>query len=105
VSPLIPGAGKKFNSRDALRRVCDGKPNTNAEHRVPTGSRLYDQPNFFTASPKDLESGQRKVEVGPLANYSGESLDGNGFLPDIVFTNPRLAAGWAHTGGQDAHGG
>jgi len=40
---------KKFNGRDALLRVCDDNPNTDAEHRVPTGSCLYDQPNLFTA--------------------------------------------------------
>ena len=39
-------AVKKFNGRDALLRVRDGKPNTDAEHCVPTGLRLYDQPNF-----------------------------------------------------------
>ena len=31
-------------------RVRDGKLNTDAEHRVPTGPGLYTQPNFFTAS-------------------------------------------------------
>ena len=46
--PPHPGAVKKFNGRDALLRVRDAKPNTDAEHRVPTGSRLYAQPNFFT---------------------------------------------------------
>src|SRR5688500_6290161 len=33
-----PEAGKNFNGRDGLRRVRDGKPNMDAEHRVPTGS-------------------------------------------------------------------
>ncbi|MCI0627820.1 MAG: hypothetical protein L0387_40245, partial [Acidobacteria bacterium] len=33
-----PEAVKKLNGRDALLRVRDGKPNTDAEHRVPTGS-------------------------------------------------------------------
>src|SRR5688572_12304821 len=41
-----PEAVEKFNGRDALLRVRDDKPNTDAEHRVPTESRLYDQPNF-----------------------------------------------------------
>jgi hypothetical protein len=45
-----PEAVKKFNNKDTLRRVRDGKPNTDAEHRVPTRSRSYDQPNCFTAS-------------------------------------------------------
>jgi len=44
-----PGAVKDFNGRDALLRVCDGKPNTDAEHRVPTESSLQAQTNFFTA--------------------------------------------------------
>ena len=30
------GAVKKSNGRDALPRVRDDKPNTDAEHRVPT---------------------------------------------------------------------
>ena len=42
-------AVKKFNGRDALLRVRDGKPNTDAEHRVPTESGLQAQTNFFTA--------------------------------------------------------
>jgi hypothetical protein len=29
---------KTFNGRDALPRVRDGKPNRDAEHRVPTGA-------------------------------------------------------------------
>ena len=41
-----PEAVKEFNGRDALLRVRDAKPNTDAEHSVPTGSGLYDQPNF-----------------------------------------------------------
>ena len=36
-------AVKKFNGRDALLRVRDGKPNTDAEHRVPTESGLQAQ--------------------------------------------------------------
>ena len=40
-TPSPPEAVKKFNGRDALLRVRDGKPNTDAEHRVPT--------DFFTA--------------------------------------------------------
>jgi len=36
----LPGARKKFDGRDALLRVRDGKPNTDAEHRVPTESGL-----------------------------------------------------------------
>ena len=40
---------KKLNGRDALLRVRDGKLNTDAEHRVPTRSALYIDPNFFTA--------------------------------------------------------
>ncbi len=47
--PLCPEAVKKLNGRDALLRVRDGKPNTDAEHRVPTGLGLYAQANFFTA--------------------------------------------------------
>ena len=47
---LPPEAIKRFNGRDALRRVRDGKPNTDAEHRVPTRSSSYDQPNIFRAS-------------------------------------------------------
>ena len=46
----LPEAVKKFNGRDALLRVRDGKPNTDADHRVPTGSRLYAEPNLFTVS-------------------------------------------------------
>jgi len=49
VAPRPPGAVKKFNDRDALLRVRDAKPNTDAEHRVPTGPVQYAQPNFFTA--------------------------------------------------------
>ncbi len=41
-----PEAVKKFKGRDALLRVRDGKPNTDAEHRVRTGSDLCAQPNF-----------------------------------------------------------
>jgi hypothetical protein len=37
---MSPETGKKINGRDALLRVCDAKPNTDAEHRVPTGSGL-----------------------------------------------------------------
>jgi len=47
-SPL-PEAVKKFNGRDALLRVHDSKPNTDAEHRVPTESGLQAQTNFFIA--------------------------------------------------------
>ena len=43
-------AVKKFSGRDALLRVRDGKPNTDAGHRVPTESGLQAQPKFFTAS-------------------------------------------------------
>ncbi len=34
--PSAPEAVKKLNGRGALLRVRDGKPNTDAEHRVPT---------------------------------------------------------------------
>ncbi|MCI0627679.1 MAG: hypothetical protein L0387_39515, partial [Acidobacteria bacterium] len=46
-------------------RVRDGKPNTDAEHRVPTGSGLYAQPNFFTAplSPA-LGRGEPRIALG-----------------------------------------
>ncbi|MCI0626490.1 MAG: hypothetical protein L0387_33390, partial [Acidobacteria bacterium] len=40
-------------------RVRDGKPNTDAEHRVPTGSGLYAQPNFFTAPLAALSPPER----------------------------------------------
>ena len=56
-------AVKKFNGRDALQRVRDGKPNTDAEHRVPTRSRLYDEPNFFRPSLKK-ESKKAKSSGG-----------------------------------------
>ena len=42
----VPWAMMKFDGRDALLRVRDSKPNTDVEHRVPTRSGLYDQPNF-----------------------------------------------------------
>ena len=45
-SASTPETVKKFNGRDALRRVRVGFIVADAEHRVPTGSRLYDQPNF-----------------------------------------------------------
>ena len=38
---------KKFNGGEALPCARDGKP-TDAEHRVPTGSGSYTQPNLFT---------------------------------------------------------
>ena len=44
----FPGDVKNFNGK-ALLRIRDAKPNTDAEHRVPTGSRLSDQPNLFAA--------------------------------------------------------
>jgi len=34
---------------DALLRVSDAKLNTDAEHRVPTESRLQAQTNYLTA--------------------------------------------------------
>jgi len=38
---IIPPEGvKQFNGRDALLRVRDGKPKTDAEHRVPIRSDL-----------------------------------------------------------------
>jgi hypothetical protein len=39
---------KKLNGREALLRVRDGKPRTDAEHRVPTESDLPAQTNYFT---------------------------------------------------------
>ncbi len=60
-SPPAPEALKKLNGRDALLRVRDGKPNTDAEHRVPTGSGLYAQPNFFTAPLSRV--GERGAEI------------------------------------------
>ena len=44
-------AVEKLNGRNALLRVRDGKPNTDAEHRGPTGSRLYDQSKCFHCFP------------------------------------------------------
>jgi hypothetical protein len=48
-------AVKKFNGRGALRRVRDGKPNTDAEHRVPTGSRLYNKPDLCVPCPRGTD--------------------------------------------------
>jgi hypothetical protein len=42
------GGVKEFNSRDALLRVRNRKPNKDAEHRVPIGSGPYAQWIFFT---------------------------------------------------------
>ena len=44
-----PEAVKQFNGRDALLRVRDGKPKTDAEHRVPTPADLQAKTDFFTA--------------------------------------------------------
>ena len=49
--PPLPEAVKKFNGRDALLRVRDAKPKTDAGHRVPTESGLRVQTNFFHPSP------------------------------------------------------
>ena len=38
--PHIPGAVKTSVGRDALLHVRDARPNTDAEHRVPTESGL-----------------------------------------------------------------
>ena len=40
----------KFSGRDALLRVRDSKPNTDAEHRVPIESG-YSPNQFFDSSP------------------------------------------------------
>jgi len=49
-----PGPSLRLGRRwppgeDALLRVCDGTPSTDAEHCVPTGSGLYALPMFFPA--------------------------------------------------------
>ena len=54
-SPYALEAVKEFKGRDALLRVRDGKPNRDAEHRVPTKSGSYAQPNFFTAPLRKRE--------------------------------------------------
>ena len=64
-----PGDVKNFNGK-ALLRVRDAKPNTDAEHRVPTGSRLYDQPNFFTAPLNKGDFQGLCIFVQPLSGSS-----------------------------------
>ena len=46
----------KNSRRDALLRVREGKPNTDAEHRIPIKSGSYAQPNFFIAPLRKGES-------------------------------------------------
>jgi hypothetical protein len=48
---LTTEAVKEFDGRDTQLRVPDGKPKTDAEHRVPTESDLRAQTNYFTAPP------------------------------------------------------
>ena len=62
---------KKLNGRGALLRVRDRERNRDAEHRVPTGSGLCAQPNFFTAplalSPNPTNGlGERVERVGTV---------------------------------------
>ena len=71
-----PDAEEKFNGRDALRRVRDGKPKMDAEHRVPTGSRSYDHRIFHSFPPKrrpgrDLSA---SVETSNRCSESGSLL-------------------------------
>ncbi|MCI0624311.1 MAG: hypothetical protein L0387_22150, partial [Acidobacteria bacterium] len=61
-------AVQKFKGRDALLRVHDGKPNTDAEHRVPTGSGSCAQPNSFTAPLSRWGEGSRIQPVTTSSN-------------------------------------
>ena len=64
-----PGDVKNFNGK-ALLRVRDAKPNTDAEHRVPTASRLYEQ-RILSQLP------------------SSARLGGEGHQDEIEFFRPR----------------
>jgi hypothetical protein len=46
-----PEAVKKFNGRDALLRVRDAKPNTDAEHRAPLPDHVYTTKRSFSLLP------------------------------------------------------
>jgi hypothetical protein len=60
-------AVKRFNGRDALLRVRNGKPNTDGEHHVPTESGLRAQPNFFADLPPQA---RRLASLSYVAMYS-----------------------------------
>ena len=70
--PLKQGSCEKFDGRDALRRVRDDTPNTGAGHRVPTGSCLHTQPEFFHSSRGD----KRELQASLRDAAQASSLNG-----------------------------
>ena len=75
---------KKLDGRDALLRVRAVKPNTDAEHRVPPGSVLYAQPNFFKAPLNNGDGGFEEtvgVVVRSVGRLSGQSPEACGLPP------------------------
>jgi hypothetical protein len=68
------------------------------------GAFLGAKAKVSAVESQNLTSGEGKVEIGALRYDSDEALDGDLFLPDVVFADERLAAGGAHARGQDADG-
>ena len=72
LSPVVTG-------KDDLPRVRNGKLNTDAEQRVPTGSGLCAQPNFSTASLKKGRQGCR----APVYELPGQPPRPAAFAPFV----------------------
>jgi hypothetical protein len=67
IVPDHPEAVKHFNGRNALPRVCDGKPNKDAQHRVPAELGLFIRLNLFTAPVSPLVKREPRIPLGPKA--------------------------------------
>ena len=63
------------------------------------------QPEVRTMKNQNFARGQRKIQVGPLRHHSNQHLDRNLVLPDLIFANPSVAAGCAHSGRENANRG
>src|SRR6202521_187571 len=54
---------------------------------------------------EDLAGSKRKIQIWALGDNTNQALDGDLLLPDVVFANKSLAAGWAHARSENARAG
>src|SRR5882724_11201278 len=66
------------------------------------GAFLRGEAEIGAVKREDFASGEGKIQIGALGHDTDEALDGDLRLPDVVFSDKRLAAGGADASGEDA---
>src|SRR5882724_8939407 len=63
------------------------------------GAFLRGEAEIRAVKRQDLTSGKGEIQIGALGDNADETLDGDLRLPNVVFSDKRLAAGGAHASG------